>query len=53
MAQMGNIHQMPDLTEWTAMGLHWVAGLARLDGQRWGGGFVRFVVPAYVDTHSR
>jgi hypothetical protein len=25
MAQMGNIHQMPDLTKWIAMGLHLVA----------------------------
>jgi hypothetical protein len=53
MAQMGNIHQTTDLTEWIAMGLHLVAELAGLGGQRWGGDFVGFVIPTYLDTHSR
>lgn len=50
---MGNIHQMPDLTKWIAMGLHWDGknqlGLAP---QRCSRDFGGFVIPAHLSIYS-
>jgi hypothetical protein len=54
MAHMGDVRRVQDLTEWIAMGLHsFTERLASLGGHGRGGDFVGFVIPAYVDTHSR
>ena len=54
MAHIGDVRRVQDLTEWIAMGLHsFTERLASLGGHGRGGDFVGFVIPAYVDTHSR